>query len=898
MMRKNVSRLLALVLVLCMVVLCVPVRAQAAVNLTRPENITDEEWEVLRQKLLAQLAAEQAAKQAEEQAEEQAAKQAEEQATTRMPVTEETLPETDSLSRGETGNLTVTDEAKTPSGIVTDQTVSVELPAQADTIKEETVTDDSGTKDIVTNEYDTTIEVEKPNGKTEETEVTVKESYDLEATVKDVQTEGSGSQNITDITYEISLDGSVSAEDAEGNDVIESNVVKDIDAAANQAAEEEQIAAPQFKVDMTVNGMVDDPTRVEHKYTVTRKVTNEAGVEEDKEVEETEYYYNAANGIDEQDTGKKYFTVSVVEKVKEGADTVKDKVVSLWTSFLGIFHITNDAFENQDTKEMSSDLASAVNGAEKGETVEMLRDYTTDEAADITTAKDVTVDLNGHVYTSTDAEGNAAIKVTGNDQSLTIKDGFISSVKRAINVLGNRNTVKVADAEIDSGFRGVQVTGSGNTVTVDRTVIDSKDIGVSDFNANNKITVKDSVIDSNSSDFGIYHSGNYGGADISVIGSYVYADGATGAGIYISGSKNLTKNNKLTIKDSDVRGETGVEVKFTDVTIDNSYLLGFGVPSKYTANNNGSTTVGAALAVTDNGDGVTGGTIVINSGWFEGSKDINNIYLAAKKNASDPQASVTVKGGRFTNAAGLYDYIGAGYAAISHNDGSDFPYEVVTRDYTPTREGYRFLGYTDANGNAITLAEAYRKGVVAFAQWKAIPETPAKTSPLIAVKTDEKGCTTKVTTKGDTAYVTVKNAKGEPAPISEVTITSIQKLQAKDIDTIEIQVDEDVTLVLDIEKAKENGFTDSIEVTLEKDILLIASGKKTCIELDIGVLKAADKPVEIQLVEGKLTVMLGKSSSLTVDLTNALKIGKRIVVKLENGVLKLYDQYNKPIKET
>ena len=42
MMRKYVSRLLALVLVLSMVVMCVPIRARAEVNLTRPENITDE----------------------------------------------------------------------------------------------------------------------------------------------------------------------------------------------------------------------------------------------------------------------------------------------------------------------------------------------------------------------------------------------------------------------------------------------------------------------------------------------------------------------------------------------------------------------------------------------------------------------------------------------------------------------------------------------------------------------------------------------------------------------------------------------------------------------------------------------------------------------------------------
>ena len=43
MMRKHVSRLLALVLVLCMVVLCVPVRAYADAPV-RPEGMTDEEW--------------------------------------------------------------------------------------------------------------------------------------------------------------------------------------------------------------------------------------------------------------------------------------------------------------------------------------------------------------------------------------------------------------------------------------------------------------------------------------------------------------------------------------------------------------------------------------------------------------------------------------------------------------------------------------------------------------------------------------------------------------------------------------------------------------------------------------------------------------------------------------
>lgn len=805
MMRKHVSRLLALVLVLCMVVLCVPVRAQAEVNLTRPENITDEEWEILRKKLLAQLAAEQAKEQEETGS-----------------VTEVTLPETDSLSKSDSGNLTVTDTAKIPGGTDTNQTVSVELPPQADTI---TTTTDGG-KTTITNEYDTTITV---NG--EEKNVTVEESYDLNSTVKETETVGDGeNKEVTDITYDVSLDGSVSATDKkDGSDVVKSEVVKDIDAAANKAAAEETVPAPQYKVDMSINGMDDKKvTRVEHKYTTKKTITKDDGTKEEKDVEETEYYYNADNGIDETDTSKKYFTVSEVEKESKTSgvvSTVKEKVVSLWTSFLGIFHITTDAFEGSadadGKKNTYADLSAAAD-ANTGKTVEMLRDYETNNTA--TVGKSMTVDLNGHDYTNT--SDNAAMSVTGGD--VTVKNGDIISGGAGAEVSGSGTKFSLkniflrsnADNDTSGNTAAVSISGSGNTVDVD-----------------------DSHIDGNRSSYGIQ-------------------DTSTG-------------KNAVNIDDSIIQGKTSVALKNTDADIRDSYLR---------------STTGAALSVDGNSKD---NEVVITNGRFESGKAAANIYAKDK----DDIASITVKGGRFTDPTGLCSYVPYGYAAICRNDGSYFLYEVVSTDYTPTREGYRFLGYTDGNGNAISLAEAYRKGVIAYAQWKEIPETTAKPAALITAKTDETGCTTKITYKGDTAFVTVKDKDGDFAPISEVTIPSVKRLQNKDIDTVEIQVDEDVALVLDIEKAKENGFTDIVEVSLEKDILLITSGKDTCIELDIAELKAADKPVEIQLVEGELSVLLGKNSTMSVDLTKALKTGERIVVKLENGVLKLYDKYHKPIKD-
>ena len=804
MMRKYVSRLLALVLVLCMVVLCVPVRAHAAVTLTRPENITDEEWEILRKKLLAELAAEQAA-----------------------DMEPETLPETDSLSESDSGNLTVTDTAKTTGSADTNQTVSVELPAKAD---DEIKTEDVGGKEVVTNEYDTTIEVKDTSGETAEKDVEVKESYDLDAKITAVETQGTGDKNVTDITYDVSLDGSVSATDKEdsSNVVVKSDVVNDIDAAANKAAKEETVPAPQYKVDMTINGMDDKKvTRVEHKYKTTKKVTDSSGNEAETTVEETEYYYNAENGIDETDTSKKYFTVSEVEKESKTSgvvSTVKEKVVSLWTSFLGIFHITTDAFEGADKATYGSLTEAAAADANTGKTVEMLRDYETKDTA--TVGKSMTVDLNGHDYTNT--SDNAAVKVNGTGTTVAIENGDIISNGAGAEVSGTgtkfslKNIFLRSNADNDASGKtaAVSISGSGNTVDVD-----------------------DSHIDGNSSTYGIQ-------------------DTSTG-------------KNTVNIDDSIIQGKTSVALNNTDADIRDSYLR---------------STTGAALSVDGNSKD---NEVVITNGRFESGKAAANIYAKDK----DDIASITVKGGRFTDPTGLCSYVPYGYAAICRNDGSYFLYEVVSTDYAPTREGYRFLGYTDGNGNAISLAEAYRKGVIAYAQWKEIPETTAKPAALITAKTDETGCTTKVTYKGDTAFVTVKDKDGDFAPISEVTIPSVKRLQNKDIDTVEIQVDEDVALVLDIEKAKENGFTDIVEVSLEKDILLITSGKDTCIELDIAELKAADKPVEIQLVEGELSVLLGKNSTMSVDLTKALKTGERIVVKLENGVLKLYDKYHKPIKD-
>lgn len=783
MMRKTVARLLALVLVLCLAVTLIPASAFAE-EIARPEGMTDEEWEayLLKRKQMAEA------------------------------VDEE---------------VTGSDVSELPAEPA--PTVSVEVPVDAPVSEEGKVVTEG------TAEIDGTKET-----------VSIEESYTVEAEITEVEKSG---DEVTDITYEISMDKTTEikgegdktaaeATDKDGNEV-KAGTVNDVDLANKKAAEAAKEPAPQYKVNMSVTGMKDAPTRVEHKYTTTKKVTDGSGNETEESVEETEYYYNAAGGT--EDTSRKYFTVeeTVTETKDESGNvtgTLKEKVVSLWTSFLGIFHITNDAFEGADKTTYGSLTEAAAADANTGKTVEMLRDYETTSTATISNG--VTVDLNGYKYTN--SSENTAVKVNGTGTTVAIENGNIISDGDGIKVEGQKNKFSLKnlflrandDEDKASTDAAVRVGGTDNQVTVDNSIIDGSD-----------------------SRYGIQITGN--------------------------GTKD-----SLTVRNSDVLGGTGIAIKNASANISGSYVAGTAKAVK-------GTDSGAAVSVEQ--DGTTNG-VVISSGLFDSAREVENIY-ATSKNAIN---SITVKGGRFTDPDDLYSYIPRGRAVISHNDGSYFLYEVVGTDYVPSRDGYRFLGYTDGNGNAISLAEAYRKGVIAYAQWKEIPEKTAKpltVADLIKVKTDEKDCTTKVTVKGDTAFVTVKDKDGDFAPISEVKAISVKKLQLLKIDTIEVQVDEDVSLVLDIEKAKENGFADTIEVNLEKDTLLITSGEDTCIELDIAVLKASDKPVEIQLVEGELSVQLGKNSTMSVDLTKALKTGERIVVKLENGVLKLYDKYNKPIEE-
>lgn len=506
--------------------------------------------------------------------------------------------------------------------------------------------------------------------------------------------------------------------------------------------------------------------------------------------------------------------------------------------------------------------------------------------------------MKGHTYKNNSSSSSfPAVTVSKSNQKLTIKNGTIESKGYGIYSAKNQ---------------------SGNTIILDGVTLKTNTAGKSaiaiwDYGNNNTYEIKNSTIDNTGGDFAITHNGTYGGANISIIGSYINADGSTKYGIYVSGNAGSDKN-KLTISEDSVIGGaySAVEAKHTDVTIDNSTLTSFAEVGSYSPYGGGASAVGAALAVTGNRADESRGTIVINSGYFKGAKDFDTIFHSVEEATGDQNATVTLNGGRFVYPSGLYKYTDAKHAVVSSNDGSDYPYAVVEDDAVPSRPGYTFQGFKDDKGNAITLAEAIATKTIAYAQWELIPaadtteETPAKApaaevpkdDALIIVEADSKGNSVDVAIQNSTAVVTVSTPAGEAAAVSEVTIPSVAELQKQGVDTVEIQVEKDVTLELDIANTQENGFGDTVKVTREEDILVISGEEKSEIVIHMTELKAAaTEPVRIQYTKGVLTISLGASAVYELDLKQTFTPGKTLTVKLENGVLKLYDKDGTLIQE-
>ena len=280
-----------------------------------------------------------------------------------------------------------------------------------------------------------------------------------------------------------------------------------------------------------------------------------------------------------------------------------------------------------------------------------------------TSCKDITIDLNGHTYTSSSTRGYAVLLgrngTAASPNKFTLKNG----------------TLVYTNAS--SEFAAVQAQGKYNDIVIDNVTITSAVAGVSVLSENQNVTIKDSSIIVDGADFALATNGSKTkNGTITVENSTLKSTGATA--VYLPGDADAT------FTDCTVEGKTAIYVKSGDVTINGGTYTGTG-DRTYTYYGNGCYATGDAIVV-DN-CGYPGGApdVNIQDGTFVGGEGHDAVASYVKQD--DPtetgnydRVENIITGGAFSNNA--TPHVDGGFTT----KGNDNYYHVVSYDDAMAKE--------------------------------------------------------------------------------------------------------------------------------------------------------------------------------------------------------------------
>ena len=333
-------------------------------------------------------------------------------------------------------------------------------------------------------------------------------------------------------------------------------------------------------------------------------------------------------------------------------------------------------------------LQNAINAAERGETVALLKDTT--ENVTIASGKDLQLDLNGKTLTETtymDVQGVLTIKdstatsapqissdyetvtyqsgkiantgtgiLVSNGGKLTLESGCVHSTSgNGINVNGNTNmegwdnaidsSVTITGGYVHSREYGIGVYGNGAVVNVEGGVVvaddngaiagngsynsDSNGDGVTDNYGGTEINIRGGtvighIVSPGYIAVGIYHPQN---GELNISGGTIYAD--NGVGICIrNGSLNISENAQLYASGNEAGkvGDAANEIPGKTVVID--YSTGY---------NHGNETTDSR-------------TVTIEGGYFSAEQNNIEVYTTEGNKIIDN----FITGGYFTSDPSAY----------------------------------------------------------------------------------------------------------------------------------------------------------------------------------------------------------------------------------------------------
>lgn len=357
-------------------------------------------------------------------------------------------------------------------------------------------------------------------------------------------------------------------------------------------------------------------------------------------------------------------------------------------------------------------LQSAIDAAEDGSEIVLLKSVSYGERIDVRNS--VTLNLNTNTFSST----NTNAMLVYPNKVLRLKNGNL------VNTVGNgvfvyKDGTVYVENDVTINTEGSGVTGTNNKGDVGNAkmyiygTIISNYIAVFVQGPCNTVVIDGAHIESNY--WTLYQNGSYGGSTFNIENSTLEDKSEGGAGIYIS--NNLSNSNNpdqgqqtLTIVNSTIKGNTAVEVKFTDVNIsgENTELIATGEVQEPHLNNNGSVTAGYALAITHNGTDTSKdaskGDINILAGRFVGP-----VAIQDPSDSKETLADMKVSGGTFSNSVAQYVADGLNYEL--NNSGTYSYYATAEEALANAEPGAKINDLGDAAATNYTITVVYGNGM-------------------------------------------------------------------------------------------------------------------------------------------------------------------------------------------
>ena len=176
-----------------------------------------------------------------------------------------------------------------------------------------------------------------------------------------------------------------------------------------------------------------------------------------------------------------------------------------------------------------------------------------------------------------------------------------------------------------------------------------------------------------------------------------------------------------------------------------------------------------------------------------------------------------------------------------------------------------------------------------------------KKDALVESKKDDAVLQSNVEITGDIAKITVTDNNGETIEPNEVTIKSVAAFEETGASEASIQLTAKLIVDVDVatmkEAAAQTGSTaDVVSVTNEDSVITVKSGGAELVSVDVkAVVDATEETVTVKFGTNTVKVIFA-GTVYDIDLTGLTDLGT-LTLKIENGVLKIYDKAGNLIKE-